>query len=343
MRARAAPGRGPAGSGSRRTRRPILVPPRAPSRRRGRRRGNASRVSSRPAAIFPSRKPRRSAAPRGGRARACGCAAPRTTPSVRWISSPSAHSRGNSVSPISAPAAARRSAAASSTARPSGCASSQCGPRHRPRRGGGLRHRRRLIGDRHHRRAEQGDVVDRARHDADRVEGFGVDPHAGRRKQAKARLEPDDAAIGRRTDHRAAGLRADRQRHHEIGDRRRRAARRAARREAGVVRVRGRPGMAVGELGRHRLAEQDAAGRPRQCRRTRIPWRPPAGIDRRAVAGRHVGAVEDVLEAERHAVQQRLLAWPCRARALVGAPASPARWLHARTTGSRSAIRSRQL
>ncbi len=175
-----------------------------------------------------------------------------------------------------------------------------------PRRG--LRHRRRHVGDRHHRRPEQRDVADRARHDADRVEGFGVDPHAGRRKQPKARLEPDNAAIGRRPDHRAAGLRADRERHHEVGDRRRRAAGRPARRKAGVVRVRRRAGMSIGELGRHRLAEQDAAGRARQRSGAGVVSRPAADIDRRAIGRRHVGAVEDVLEAERHPVQQSLFA-----------------------------------
>jgi hypothetical protein len=85
----------------------------------------------------------------------------------------------------------------------------------------GLRDRRSRIGDRHHRRAEQRNIVHRARHDADRIEGLGVDPHAGRRKQPEARLEPDDAAIGGRPDHRATGLRADGERHHEVGHRRR--------------------------------------------------------------------------------------------------------------------------
>ena len=157
-----------------------------------------------------------------------------------------------------------------------------------------------------------------------------------------ARLEPDDAAIGRRADHRAAGLRADRQRHHEIGDRRGRAARRAAGRvqpdyagcEVGA-------GMAVGELGGDRLAQQDRAGGARQAHGAGVETRPAAGIDRRAVAGRHVGGIEDVLDAERHALQQP----GCRAsleRAAASA-ASPSRWAQARTTGSRSRMRSRQL
>ena len=56
-------------------------------------------------------------------------------------------------------------------------------------------------GDRHHRRAEQRDVGDRARHDADRIERLGIDPHSGRRKEPEAGFKPDDAAISRRSDH----------------------------------------------------------------------------------------------------------------------------------------------
>ena len=120
---------------------------------------------------------------------------------------------------------------------------------------------------------------------------LGVDPHAGRRKQPKARLEPDDAAIGRRPDHRAAGLRADRQRHHEIGDRRRRAARRAARREA-----RGCAGSTSGRDGgwRTRSSRSCRAG----CRRPRAAatrrWRRSSAGSRHRSASRSRSACRRV-------------------------------------------------
>ena len=104
---------------------------------------------------------------------------------------------------------------------------------------------------------------------------LGVDLHAGRREQAEARLEADDAAIGRRPDHRAAGLRADRQRHHEIGDRRGRAARRAAGRDA--------PGCAGWSVGPGwRLANSVVTVLPSSDRRRRRAagsrrWRREAG------------------------------------------------------------------
>ncbi len=187
-----------------------------------------------------------------------------------------------------------------------------------------VRHRRLLVGDRHHRSAEQRDVVDRARHDPDRVERLGIGVHARRREHIEARLEADDAAIGRGTDHRAAGLRADRQRHHEIGDRRGRAARRSAGRETEIVRVAGRAGMAVGEFGGDGLAEQHAARSARQGGGTGGEAGPAAGIDRRAVAGRHVGGIEDVLDPERYALHQRAAVGPARrGERLVGGDVDP--------------------
>ena len=229
----------------------------------------------------------------------------------------SAHSDGNSLSMISAPggcAAARPRLRAPPC--PSGSASSQCGVRHSARRGGrsGMRG------------GSYGIAISAARNSAmssteraivptvSRLSVFDV--HAGRREQAEARLEPDDAAIGRRADHRAAGLRADRQRHHEVGDRRRRAARRAARACAsGCAGCEVGPGWRLANSVVTVLPSRIAAGRARQRRRAGIEARPAAGIDRRAVAGRHVGGVEDVLDAERHAPEHAAPA------AAVGLPA----------------------
>ena len=87
-------------------------------------------------------------------------------------------------------------------------------------------------------------------------------------------------------------------------DRRRRAARRAARRALRVVRIAGLAGMEVGVFGGHGLAHDHGAGRAQPRHRRRIAARRAAGPQRRAELGRHVAGVEDVLDADRHAVQR---------------------------------------
>ena len=89
----------------------------------------------------------------------------------------------------------------------------------------------------------------------------------------------------------------------------------------GFTRMRGRTRMPVGEFGRHRLAEQDRPGGLRQRRGACLETRPAPGIDRRAVAGRHVGGIENVLDAERHAPQHGRARRPCRMPAPRRAPA----------------------
>ena len=133
--------------------------------------------------------------------------------------------------------------------------------------------------------AQQRDVFEAAADDPQGVEIVALHLDADPAELAKARLVADDAAECRRADHRAAGLGAERQRHLEIGDSRGRAARRAAGRVRGIVRMDGRPGMAVGELGRHRLAEDDARGRADQRDAGRIGKRPVAA-DRSASRAR---------------------------------------------------------
>jgi hypothetical protein len=59
--------------------------------------------------------------------------------------------------------------------------------------------------------------------------------------------------------------------------------------------------MVDGELGRHGLAHDDAAGLASQGDARRITSRTVPGIDRRAVGRGHVAGVEDVFYAERHA------------------------------------------
>ena len=111
-----------------------------------------------------------------------------------------------------------------------------------------------------HGAAQQRDVVEGARHQAQRVERMALHLDADPREVAEGRLVADHAAIGGGPDHRAAGLGAEGERHVAVGDGRRRAGRRAARRVAGIVRIGGRAGMAVGEFRRHRLAEDDGVG-----------------------------------------------------------------------------------
>ena len=79
--------------------------------------------------------------------------------------------------------------------------------------------------------------------------------------RADARLEADRAAEARRPQDRADHLGAERGRHHAGADRGGRAARRAARRALGIVRVLGLvPRMGGGEFGGRGLADDDGAG-----------------------------------------------------------------------------------
>ena len=145
------------------------------------------------------------------------------------------------------------------------------------------------------------------------------------RDQPVRRLEAVDAAERRRPDDRAVGLRAERQRHHAGGDRRRRARRRAA----GRVR-RGRAGCASCPAHRWRTRwSRSCPGSPRRpraaCATTAASrsGRAP-GVQHRAVLGRHVGGVDDVLDAHGHAVQRPDRPALARGRGRARAPA-PAR------------------
>ena len=136
------------------------------------------------------------------------------------------------------------------------------------------------------------------------------------RDQAVRRLEAVHAAERRRADDRAGGLAAQRERHHAGGDRGCRAARGAAGRVLGVVRIARLAGREVRALGGHRLAEDHRAGGAQAFHHDRVVARRAALVQHGAVLGRHVGGVDDVLHADRHAVQRadRL----ARALALVG-------------------------
>ena len=105
-------------------------------------------------------------------------------------------------------------------------------------------------------------------------------------------------------DDRAGGLGAVGERDHPVGDRGGRPARGAARRAVEVVRVAGRRRLVGGELGRHRLAEDHRALLAQPGDAVGVARRPVALVDRRAVRGRHVGGVDDVLHADRDPVQR---------------------------------------
>ena len=154
-----------------------------------------------------------------------------------------------------------------------------------------------------HGAAEQRDVVERARHQAQRVDRVALHLDADPREVTEGRLVADHAAIGGGADHRAAGLRAEGERHVAVGDRGGRARGRAARRVGRVVRVGRRAGMAVGEFRGHRLAQDDGVGGPAERHAGGVAERHLALEDRRVVPGRHVVGVDDVLHPHRHAAQ----------------------------------------
>ena len=78
------------------------------------------------------------------------------------------------------------------------------------------------------------------------------------------------------------------------------------------------PGGEAGKFGGDRLAEDDRAGRPRQRDAGRVGGRAVALVDRRAVAGRHIDGVDQILDRDRNAVQRpagrRCIAVPGRGK-----------------------------
>ncbi len=61
--------------------------------------------------------------------------------------------------------------------------------------------------------------------------------------------------------------------------------------------------MVVGELRRHRLAHDERAGASGKSHTASVPGRPVAAVDGRAVFGRLIGRIDDVLDPDRHTVQ----------------------------------------
>ena len=148
------------------------------------------------------------------------------------------------------------------------------------------------------------EVFDRSGEKPDRVERLGDELEAGAVDGAEARLDRRDAAVGRGADHRTAGLRTERKRHHEVGDGGRRAAGGPARRMRGVVRIARRRWMVGRELGGLSLAQNHRARGFQRHHARGIGFRAMAAVDRGVVFGRQLRGVDHVLDADRDAVQE---------------------------------------
>ena len=180
----------------------------------------------------------------------------------------------------------------------------------------------------HH--VEQGrGVAHRPRQRAVGREADRVAVHRGAGDPAARRLEPDDPAAARRDPDRAAAVGALGDRHQPGGDRRRRAAARAARHPGGVPRRHGRRGtLGLGVAGRAelrgaRLAQADHPRRRDPAHDLVVEVGDEVGEHRRPEAGAHARGRVEVLDRRRHA-GQRAVAHGCGApRGLL--PASPSR------------------
>ena len=122
---------------------------------------------------------------------------------------------------------------------------------------------------------------------------------------ADARLEANAAAETCRTQDRADDLGPERRRDHAAGDRGGGAAARSARRALGVPRIAGAARLGCGELRCHHFSEHHRPGFTQRSDAGRVASGAPAREQRRALLGRHVGGFDNILDAERHAVDRR--------------------------------------
>ena len=127
-----------------------------------------------------------------------------------------------------------------------------------------------------HRPRRQRAIGNAARHRPDRVERERQRERAVGRHALLARLEADDAAERRRNAGRAAGVGADRDLAHAVGDRDRAARGRAARHARAVGRIAGRAEMRIdadageGELAHVGLGDDHGAGRAQPPHHRRV-------------------------------------------------------------------------
>ena len=115
-------------------------------------------------------------------------------------------------------------------------------------------------------------------------------------------LEADAAAVAGGTDCRADHLRAERCAHHSGRDARGRTAARAAGCAAQVMRIMGAAWLAGCEFGGDGLSHDHRTGFAQRGDARGIALGTEACEQWRAVLGRHVGGLDDVLDADRHAV-----------------------------------------
>ena len=132
----------------------------------------------------------------------------------------------------------------------------------------------------------------------------GCRPDAGFVERVVGRLVAENSAKRRRPQHRTAGLGAERRRHHVIGDRRRRSARRAAGRMRGIMRIGGFRRRTAGEFASRGLAEDHGAGAAQERDAGGVRARPVAAVNRRTHLGRHIERIDCVLKSDRNAVQR---------------------------------------
>src|SRR5262249_42755143 len=126
-------------------------------------------------------------------------------------------------------------------------------------------------------------------------------------ERADARLEADAAAVAGWANGRPDHLGAECGAEHSRCNRGRRAAARSAWRAAEIMRVAGTARLGGGKLGGHGLADDDRPGLA-ECRDARaVAFGAPVRKQRGAVLGRHVSCLDDVLDAERHAIDRRAL------------------------------------
>ena len=124
-------------------------------------------------------------------------------------------------------------------------------------------------------------------------------------ERADRDLEADAAAIAGGTNGRADHLCAECRADHAGGNAGGRAAARSTRGAAQVVGVARAARLGRGKFGGDGLSDDDRAGLAQRGNARAIAFGAEAGEQRRAVFGRHVGGLDDVLDADRHAVDVR--------------------------------------
>ena len=138
--------------------------------------------------------------------------------------------------------------------------------------------------------------------------------------RAEGRLQRISAAKARRPDGRTARMGAERGGQHACGNRGRGAARRAARRAPGVERVAGPRRIAAAQAHRNGLADEHRAAVAQRPHTGRIRHRLVGAEKFAAEFRRHVVGLDQVLDADRHAVDraQRLARFVARPRLISG-------------------------